>query len=54
MPEGPEIRRAADRIAKAIDGQRLAEVRFGLPRLRPSAAIADHRPCALERACCSA
>ena len=34
MPEGPEIRRAADRIAKAIAGQRLAEVRFGLPRLR--------------------
>jgi len=35
MPEGPEIRRAADRIAAAIDGQRLAEVHFGLPRLRP-------------------
>jgi endonuclease-8 len=34
MPEGPEIRRAADRIAKAIDGQRLAEVHFGLARLR--------------------
>ena len=34
MPEGPEIRRAADRIAKAIDGQRIAEVRFGLPRLQ--------------------
>lgn len=34
MPEGPEIRRAADRIAAAITGQRLAEVRFGLPRLR--------------------
>ena len=25
MPEGPEIRRAADRIAAAIDAQRLAE-----------------------------
>lgn len=34
MPEGPEIRRAADRIAAIIDGQKLAEVRFGLPRLR--------------------
>lgn len=35
MPEGPEIRRAADRIAAKIDGRRLVEVRFGLPRLRP-------------------
>jgi endonuclease-8 len=34
MPEGPEIRRAADRIAAVIEGQRLAEVRFGLARLR--------------------
>jgi len=34
VPEGPEIRRAADRIAKAINGATLVEVRFGLPRLR--------------------
>jgi endonuclease-8 len=34
MPEGPEIRRAADRIAAVIDGQRIVEVRFGLVRLR--------------------
>jgi endonuclease-8 len=34
MPEGPEIRRAADRIAAVIDGQRLVEIRFGLARLR--------------------
>ena len=34
MPEGPEIRRAADRIAAAIDGCTLLEAQFGLPRLR--------------------
>lgn len=34
MPEGPEIRRAADRIAAAIDGQLIVEVHFGLARLR--------------------
>jgi len=34
MPEGPEIRREADRIAKALVGQRVVEVGFGLPRLR--------------------
>lgn len=34
MPEGPEIRREADAIAKAIVGQRAREVRFGLDRLR--------------------
>jgi endonuclease-8 len=35
MPEGPEIRRSADRIAAAIDGQTLVEVHFGPQRLRP-------------------
>lgn len=34
MPEGPEIRRAADRLAEALQGQRIETVRFGLPRLR--------------------
>jgi endonuclease-8 len=34
MPEGPEIRRAADRVADAIGGARALEVRFGLDRLR--------------------
>ncbi len=33
MPEGPEIRRAADRIAAVLGGQTLEEVWFGLPRL---------------------
>lgn len=32
MPEGPEIRRAADQVARAVAG-RAAEVEFGLPGL---------------------
>jgi endonuclease-8 len=35
MPEGPEIRREADRIEAAIRGQPLEEVYFGLERLTP-------------------
>lgn len=34
MPEGPEIRRAADRIAKVLVGEHVAEVAFGLPKLK--------------------
>ncbi len=34
MPEGPEIRRAADDIAKILEGETVATVRFGQPRLR--------------------
>ena len=34
MPEGPEIRRAADAIAEVLEGRRIETVRFGLPRLR--------------------
>ncbi len=33
MPEGPEIRRAADRISAVLTGRQLHEVWFGLPRL---------------------
>jgi formamidopyrimidine-DNA glycosylase len=33
LPEGPEIRRTADRIAAVLVGERLNEVWFGLPRL---------------------
>ncbi|HET6629798.1 MAG TPA: endonuclease VIII [Woeseiaceae bacterium] len=33
MPEGPEIRRVADRLARALAGRRLVAVSFGLPRL---------------------
>ena len=35
MPEGPEIRLAADRIADAIAGRRLERVQFAFPELRP-------------------
>ena len=34
MPEGPEIRRAADSIAEVLEGQLVNKVFFGLPRLR--------------------
>ncbi len=34
MPEGPEIRLAADRIAKVLVGQPMAEVHFGLTHLK--------------------
>ena len=33
MPEGPEIRRAADKIAAKLTGQVVETVWFGLPRL---------------------
>src|SRR3546814_20979228 len=31
MPEGPEIRRAADRLAKAVVGERLVSAWFAFP-----------------------
>ena len=34
MPEGPEIRRAADRIAAILEGETTEHVHFGLPRLK--------------------
>ena len=34
MPEGPEIRLAADRVADAVTNKRLTRVFFGLPRLK--------------------
>lgn len=34
MPEGPEIRRAADRIAKVLVGQQLEDVYFGQAHLK--------------------
>lgn len=34
MPEGPEIRRAADQIERALKGQTAQAVHFGLPELR--------------------
>jgi len=35
MPEGPEIHRAADQIAEAVEGQVMREVAFGLSHLKP-------------------
>ena len=35
MPEGPEIRRAADRLAAAVVGQPLLRVEFAFPQLKP-------------------
>lgn len=35
MPEGPEIRRAADNVAAAIKNQIAVEIGFGLPHLKP-------------------
>ncbi|MDH3551284.1 MAG: endonuclease VIII [Gammaproteobacteria bacterium] len=34
MPEGPEIRLAADRVARILVGQPIVEANFGLPDLR--------------------
>lgn len=34
MPEGPEIRRAADRLAEAVAGERLASAWFAFPALK--------------------
>lgn len=35
MPEGPEIRRAADKVAAILVDETIESVRFGLPQLRP-------------------
>jgi endonuclease-8 len=34
MPEGPEIRRAADKVAAVLVGKTIEQVSFGLPRLQ--------------------
>src|SRR3546814_11002684 len=50
MPEGPEIRRAADRLAEAVVGKRLASAWFAFPALKrlekslPGAVIQSHTP----------
>ena len=49
MPEGPEIRRAADEVAAVLEGQVVETVRFGLPRLKRSEApLRGHRVRAVE------
>ena len=37
MPEGPEIRRAADKLADVLVGREIFNARFGIPRLRRKA-----------------
>lgn len=39
MPEGPEIRRAADRIEEVLAGRIIESISFGLPRLQRYAKI---------------
>ena len=49
MPEGPEIRRAADQVSRAIAGRRAEAVRFGLPSLRRhERGLSGHRVEAVE------
>ena len=49
MPEGPEIRRAADRIAEVLVGREITRVRFGLPGLRRHAkSLVGHRVLEVE------
>jgi endonuclease-8 len=49
LPEGPEVRREADRIAAALVGKRLAVVEFGLSRLeRHKSELAGARVSSVE------
>ncbi len=49
MPEGPEIRRAADRIAAVLEGNVVETVRFAAPRLRGQAPVLrGHRVTGVE------
>lgn len=49
MPEGPEIRRAADVIADALVGNTIDTVRFGQPKMRRhSKALRGHRVIDIE------
>jgi endonuclease-8 len=43
MPEGPEIRRAADRLARAVEGEVARRVAFTLPHLRRHGARLEGR-----------
>lgn len=49
MPEGPEIRLAADRVARVLVGERIAEVELKLPPLkRFEKRLTGHRVTAVE------
>lgn len=39
MPEGPEIRRAADTLEEAVAGKPLTHVWFAFPELKPFEAV---------------
>ncbi len=41
MPEGPEIRQAADLVEKALKGERVVELFFAFPELKPYEAILE-------------
>ena len=46
MPEGPEVRREADRIAGALVGKPIEQIEFGIPRLQ----LTFTKPRAVSRA----
>ncbi|MDG2047705.1 MAG: endonuclease VIII [Halioglobus sp.] len=49
MPEGPEIRRAADGIAAVLEGKTIDTLKFGIPRLRRySAQLCGHQVINIE------
>jgi endonuclease VIII len=49
MPEGPEIRRAADKLKRVLDGQSTREVRFAFPQLaRAARTLSGRRILAVE------
>ncbi len=49
MPEGPEIRRAADQVVKVLLGRPLETVEFGLDHLRPfESQLTGHTVTAIE------
>ncbi len=49
MPEGPEIRRAADQIARVLEGETVANVCFGQPRLQKYAdPLRGHKVLSIE------
>ncbi|MCU0760761.1 MAG: endonuclease VIII [Steroidobacteraceae bacterium] len=49
MPEGPEIRRAAESVARAVSGRVALQVHFGLPRLaRHGAELSGRKVDAVE------
>jgi endonuclease-8 len=39
MPEGPEIRRAADKIAKVLEGKAIDRIEFAFAHLKPFSPI---------------